>query len=403
MDADVLDFLLRPVGQRLLNAASSWYDDVDPLALNLRLRGLDGGYRPDEVAAALTLVGLRRAAVSKFGPAASRLYLTAAGLEQATHPVVARHRARRTHDAGLRACLDLGCGIGSDLMAFAGAGLAVTGVEQDGVTARMAAANLEVSGLAGTVVSAAAESVDRAAFDLVFADPSRRRGSARVFDPAAFSPPWTFVASLLEGTGSGAPVPQHAVVKLAPGLDHALIGRDVEAEWVSLDGQLRETALWSPAPTVARRRATVLGTDGSLLERTEEDAPLDAPPVARVGRYLYEPDPALIRAHLVSVAAAEVDGWLLDPHIAYVCSDREVQTGLAACYRVLEVLPYQEKRLRAALRQRGIGALTIKKRGIAVTPEVLRRRLGLTGQRQATLVVTRTPQSAVALLVDPVT
>jgi hypothetical protein len=45
--------------------------------------------------------------------------------------------------------------------------------------------------------------------------------------------------------------------------------------------------------------------------------------------------------------------------------------------------------------------LTIKKRGIDVAPEVLRARLGLRGSQPATVILTRTPGSAVALLVDP--
>jgi THUMP domain-like len=120
-----------------------------------------------------------------------------------------------------------------------------------------------------------------------------------------------------------------------------------------------------------------------------------------VGRFVYEPDPAVIRAHLVSTVVAEVDGRLLDPHLACVSADDEVRTPFARGFRVLEALPFKEKALRAALRSRGIGALTIKKRGIAVTPEDLRRRLALRGPEQSTLILTRTPGSAAALLVEP--
>ena len=57
---------------------------------------------------------------------------------------------------------------------------------------------------------------------------------------------------------------------------------------------------------------------------------------------------------------------------------------LARGYEVLEELPYQDKRLKAALRERGIGRLTIKKRGVQVVPEELRRRLALRGDAEAT-------------------
>jgi hypothetical protein len=138
-----------------------------------------------------------------------------------------------------------------------------------------------------------------------------------------------------------------------------------------------------------------------LATLTSDDDPGTAPS-GPVGRYVYEPDGAVIRAGLVTAVAAQVDGWLLDEHIAYLGSDREVATPYARGYEVLEQLPYQEKRLRAALRERHVGRLTIKKRGVAVEPDALRRRLGLRGDREATLVLTRAAGRGTALLVRPV-
>jgi hypothetical protein len=109
-----------------------------------------------------------------------------------------------------------------------------------------------------------------------------------------------------------------------------------------------------------------------------------------------------VRAHLVAEFAAAVGGWLLDPHLAYVSGREARTTPLGSSYRVLEAVPYREKALRAALRARDVGSLQIKKRGVAVTPEELRARLRLRGSAAATLVLTRTPRGAQALLVEPV-
>jgi hypothetical protein len=49
-----------------------------------------------------------------------------------------------------------------------------------------------------------------------------------------------------------------------------------------------------------------------------------------------------------------------------------------------------------------VGRLTIKKRGTAVEPSELRHRLDLSGDREATLVLTRVAGKQTALLVDPV-
>ena len=162
---------------------------------------------------------------------------------------------------------------------------------------------------------------------------------------------------------------------------------DVEAEWVSDEGDVKEAALWSPQLATARRRATVI-KGGGLVSLTDEDDPGDAT-VRPVGRCLYEPDGAVIRAGLVTAVAAGVNGGLVDEHIAYVTSDEAFSTPLARSYEVLEELPYKEKHLRAALRARGVGRLTIKKRGVDVVPDELRKRLSLHGEQEATIVLTR--------------
>jgi hypothetical protein len=120
-----------------------------------------------------------------------------------------------------------------------------------------------------------------------------------------------------------------------------------------------------------------------------------------VGAFLYEPDGAVIRAGLVTAVAAGVGGGLVDEHIAYVTSDESFHTPFAHAYRVLETLPYREKQLRLALKQRGIGTLTIKKRGVDVVPDALRKRLALSGEDAATLVLTRVAGVGTALLVKP--
>jgi hypothetical protein len=210
-----------------------------------------------------------------------------------------------------------------------------------------------------------------------------------VFDVEGWSPPWPYVVSLLE---------RSSVVKVAPGIPHFLVPDGVEAEWVSDDGDVKEAALWSPQLATVRRRATVIRGAG-LATLTDEDE--TAADVRAVGRYLFEPDGAVVRSGLVGAVAAGVGGGLVDEHIAYVTGDQELATPFARCYEVLEQLPYKEKALKAALRARGVGRLTIKKRGVQVVPEELRRRLSLRGDAEATLVLTRVAGKGTALLVHP--
>ena len=195
------------------------------------------------------------------------------------------------------------------------------------------------------------------------------------------------------------------MVKLAPGLPHDLVPEGVEAEWVSDRREVKEAVLWSGRLATTRRRATVIPStssgraSGGLATLTDEDDPGGT--TGPLAAYLYEPDGAVIRAGLVTAVAAGVGGHLVDAKIAYVTSEHEFRTPFARGFRVLEEVPYREKQLKAALRERRIGRLTIKKRGVSVVPEELRQRLSLTGDQEATLVLTRVAERGTALLVEP--
>jgi SAM-dependent methyltransferase len=394
VDLAAFQALLGPEGQRLLAHAEALLEQSQgeqaALAVASRLRR---SHPPELVAAAVTQAALRQHARAKFGADAAAMYFTGPGLEQASDAAVAGLRARRY--AQLNPVADLCCGIGGDLLALARTGRPgrqLAGVDRDPLAVAVARANVAALGLDDQVrvELADVESYDLSAYDGVFCDPSRRTLRGRVFHPAAYSPAWPWVVTLLSGD---------AGVKLAPGITHDIVPAGVEAEWVSVRGDVKEAALWSGRlATGATRRATVLPAGDTLVA----DGSLGVPAVRAVGRFLYEPDGAAIRAHLVAEVAALVGGWLIDPAIAYVSADAWVPTPFARAYQVTDVMPFGLKRLHAALRSRGVGRVTVKKRGSAVLPEQLQRELRLTGEEEATVVLTRCAGAPVALLVDPV-
>jgi hypothetical protein len=386
MDVETLTNLRTPEGRKLLSQTVDAVDE-DPFALGTRLRR---DYPAALVAAALTQAELRNRAKEKFSPAdAERMFFTVNGLEQATRHSVSAHRARRFAERGGRV-VDLCCGIGGDLIALARAGVPATGVDVEPLTAAVATANVEQLGLAATVIQADATSIDRSDFAAVMCDPARRTDRGRVFNPDAYRPPWPFVEELLTAT---------ACVKVAPGVPHDRVPAGVEAEWVSDRGEVKEAALWSGelAGPAVRHRATLLPSGRTV---TDADLPTDQP-LGPIGRWLVEPDGAVIRAGLVTAVASEIHGWLMDPLIAYVTCDSEPQTELGRRYEVLETLPYNLKQLRAYVRDMAIGNLTIKKRGVDVDPAQLRRQLRPRGPESATLIVTRVANRAVVLVATP--
>jgi SAM-dependent methyltransferase len=355
------------------------------------LTSLRERYDPALVGAAVTQVRLRERARVKFGADAERMFFTTEGLEQATRAAVADRHAHRFAAAGADRVLDLCCGVGGDLVAAARAGLAVHGVDRDAPTVAVARANADALGLGDRATVEVADVTGLAlGGPAAWIDPSRRAGGRRVFDPRGYSPPLAFVERL------AAAVPLTGA-KVAPGIPHHAVPPGAEAEWVSVDGEVKEAALWFGRLATAPRRATVLPAGVTVVGSTP-----DPPPVGPPGEWLVEPDAAVIRAGLVGEVVATVPGGrLLDRSIAYVAADRAPATPLARGWRVTDVLPFSVARLRALLRARGVGRVTVKKRGSAVDAEALRRQLRLTGSGEAVVVLTRLAGAPTVLVCDP--
>ncbi len=386
VDVDGFSSLLAPDGQVLLGRLRG-FDPADEIAIVTRLRR---EYPARTVAAALTQARLRGRAEAKFGADAHRMYFTPDGVEQATRTAVAEHRAARFAGLGVRRVADLCCGIGGDAIALARKGIEVLAVDRSPLTCAVAEANARALGLDGLIEVRQADvaEVTTDGYDAVFVDPARRGGRGRVFDPEAYSPPLSWAVA----AARRAP---HAALKVAPGIPHDAVPEDAEAEWVSDRGDVKEAVLWFGTEPGARR-ATLLPEGATLTGGS-----LPSPPVGPVGRYLYEPDGAVIRSHLVAEVAARLGGRLIDETIAYITADELRPTPYATAYEVTDTLPFNLKKLKALLREREVGTLTVKKRGSAVEPEELRRRLKPQGPNSATVLLTRAAGAPVMLVGAP--
>lgn len=410
MDAAMVDRLAGGEGWGLLQSLPA-YDEATSLGLALRLR--EAGFDADLVSAALTQSRLRARARDKFGDFADGMLFTPDGLEQSTRLAVAARHAHRYAAAGLRDVHDLGCGLGADAMAFAGLDLDVSAVDSDETTARVAAVNLR-HWPSARVSRARVEDVRLPAGETarhlgVWLDPARRvsgvadaRGrTRRVFSLDAISPSWRQVQAL------AAQVPATGA-KLSPGFPHGSIPRGAEAQWTSWGGDVVECAIWwGPLATTPGRSAAVCTDQHTHVVTEREAAPgADRPPlpsVGDVGPWLHEPDRAVIRAGLTGALVAALDGAELDTGVGYVTSHTASEVPWARRYRVVEAMPLSTKALARWLRDRGHDRITVKKRGVTLDADALRRQLKMTGRgkggSEATLVLTRVAGSQVALVV----
>ncbi|MCC9310355.1 class I SAM-dependent methyltransferase [Kitasatospora sp. RB6PN24] len=385
MDTDTFTALLTGEGRRLLDEVRG-LTPSDELAAATRLRR---AHPAELVSAAIGQERLRQRARAKFGDDAERMFFTPNGVEQATRREVADWRAARFAALGVARLADLCGGIGGDAIALARAGISVLAVDRDPLTCAVATANAAALGLADRIEVRCADvtGTDTAGFDAVFTDPARRGARGRIFDPEAYSPPLSWAIEAGRATRYGA-------LKVAPGIPHEAVPADAEAEWVSDHGDVKEAVLWFGTGAGEPHRATLLPGRHTLTGGRLPD-----PAAGPVREYLYEPDGAVIRAHLVAEVAERLGGaTLLDPHIAYLTSDTLTPTPWATPYRITDVLPFNVKRLKALLRERRVGTVVIKKRGFAVEPDELRKKLRPEGVNSAVIVLTRIGTAPMMLL-----
>ena len=372
-----LDRLLSAEGRALLRLLPDGpLDPGEALGVGTRLRER---FPAELVAAALAQQELRVRGAAKFS-AAGRMWFTRDGLEQASGEALARHRATRY--AGFAVVADLCCGIGGDLCALA-PGRAAVGVDLDPVHLRMARENARVHGAEEVAVACAdVQSVQLPPALAVFADPARRAAGRRL--PAGESrPPLAWCLGLADRVAA-------VGIKAAPGLPLALVPSGWEVELLADRRELKEAVLWSPALASTTRRATVFPGPHTLAATATVDPDGLLPvPCRPPGAYLLDPSPAVTRAGLVEELARELGAWKLDPRIAFLSADRPLHTPFGRLLGVDASLPWNLKRLRQALRERGVGAVEVRKRGSAVDVADLTGRLRLRGDARAVVVLTR--------------
>lgn len=388
MDLPSFRSLLTPSGQEVLKAAV----DLEPQESDFlrHFTAFSRRYPPGLARAALEIAILRREAAAKF-PFADRLYFTRETLEQASPYEVSTYRAGRYRPFSRLA--DLGCSIGGDTLALAALAPTV-GVDLDLLRLALAKANLDALDLGDRAEFLLADLTSPLPFtsagQALFCDPARRSSGRRIFSVRDYRPPLSTLQAWL-------PRFPDLGVKISPGVKLVeLEPYQAEVEFISLNGALKEATLWFGSLKTTTRRATVLPGPHSLSAERQPALPLSEPRA-----YLYEPDPAVLRAGLVAALGAQLQAAQLDPDIAYLTAGELHPTPFARAWAVVDWFPFGLKRLRAYLREHGIGRVTVKKRGSPIQPEALIRDLRLSGEHERVVFLTHLRGRPVVVICYP--
>lgn len=353
------------------------------------LTPLQKKYPADLAKAALETAILRRKARAKFSRADS-MYFTRESLEMASNQIISLYRAERF--APFARVADLCCGIGGDTIGLASllslvgdlagrGGERLLALDRDSLHLALAETNLAAYDLRAVFAQSDLTVSPPPEAGAFFFDPGRRAGGRRKFSVRDYDPPLSLIASWL---------PRPLGIKISPGVQlNELADYDCEIEFISLNGELKEAVLWFGPLKTSTRRATLLSRHRPPVSfQPASSPPLPVPPLSPPRAFLYEPDPAILRAGLVKELAAQLDAGQLDPDIAYLTSDRLTPSPFARAFTIEAHMPFSQKRLRDKLRALNVGQVAIKKRGSPVEVEAFARSLKLKGDEARIVFLT---------------
>jgi hypothetical protein len=331
------------------------------------------------VRAAMGLQELRERAKEKFSRARD-MWFDRQGLEQATSELVARHKAKRFDGP----VWDLCSGIGGDAIALAERG-EVLAIDLNPAACLRTEWNAEAYGVKKSLTTQCGDvhvlvENAREIPDRVHVDPDRRAsGRGRSLRIEDGQPGLPFLKTLMDTVPGGA-------IKLSPAANFLGKFPEAEIELISLNGECKEATVWfGELAEPGTWRATVLPANESLAGNPL-DALCDIGPLAR---YLYDPDPGVVRSGLVNLLAEQNSLTRLDHAEEYLTSDDYHESPFIRGFEVLAELPNNDRAIRDYFRDRAVGEVEIKCRHVPIQAEAVRRKLPRTGQGKAVLVFAR--------------
>lgn len=337
------------------------------------------------VRGAISLRELRQKALAKF-TLGDQLWLDRVGLEQCTSELVAIHKSARFTGRVWDYCT----GIGSDAAALARRGCDVVTVDTDpacSLRAKWNAAILSPEHLPLCVCARAEDITDRSG--LLHVDPDRRVTQAtRAVRIEDYVPGLEQLQNWTREFAGGA-------IKLSPAANFGGKFNDTEIELVSVHGECKEATVWFGRLAGEKAwRATALPS-GETLAGDPMEAVADIRPL---GRYLFDPDPAIVRSGLVDLLAERLGLARLDAAEEYLTGDALVESAFVRAFEVEAELSNNPKEIRAYYRTSQVGQLEIKCRHIPVEIDRLRKQLELPGKEAGVLIFARVSGKARAVV-----
>ncbi len=336
----------------------------------------------------VTLIKLRRQAAKKFARAAE-MFFTPLNLEQSTSEIISEHIARRFRPEWKVA--DLTCGLGGNLIPLAERCRLAVAVDKLDSNIACAQANAAAYGVAEKIEFIVGDAYDniRPDVDAFFLDPARdREGKTKTRSLANSGP------ALFKILPEIFKITHNVGVKISPAFDYKeleTLPEKPEIEVIAEDNNCKVAMLWfGELKTASERRATILTKSAVYDFTVSETRPL-VPISPRPENFLYEPNKAIIKAHLIEELAASYGLSKINRQLSFLTGDALVGTDKPGIFRIFKIracCPFALKELKAYLKAENIVRVNIITKRFPLQPEELYKKLKLKEGGDLFLIVT---------------
>ncbi|MFW9876442.1 MAG: hypothetical protein ACFFG0_25390 [Candidatus Thorarchaeota archaeon] len=325
------------------------------------------------------------------------------GLAQASSKYVAEYRTwkMRQRLGPIHASLDVGSGIGGDTIAM-GMRWKVFSIEIDPSTMDMLKHNVNVYNveknfdfILGDILKLIYDTEFQEKIkgvDCIFFDPSRRTVEKRTVKIEEYEPPLSLVEKLKQFS-------ENICVKIAPGVDLSYITPyDCDIEDISYRGEVKETVLWFGKLKINSEKNSIIATKLPEKISLVQSSLKYKIPLSKPKKYVYEPDPAFIKAHLISDIAKKYDLFQISNKIAYLTSNSFIDTPILKCYNILAYKDLDYNLINETLNELNLGKMDFKARGVKIDLKHIHNKVRGTGKNKILIIFTRISNNPAALI-----
>ncbi|PLX21529.1 hypothetical protein C0584_02280 [Candidatus Parcubacteria bacterium] len=322
----------------------------------------------------ITLLKLRKKSINKFSKS-EEMFFDSLGLEMSTDERVSKHIAERFKRS--KKVLEIGCGLGGNTI-FLANNSRVLAIDRSETSVEIARHNTKIYGVENEVDFKIGDALDYLDenIDAVFIDPMRAREGKTKTRSFLNSEP-----NIIEALPRIMKHTKNIGIKVSPAFDYKelkLLPEAPEVEVIALKNENKVAMLWFGDLRMNKSKATII-SEKNHVEITDKGNFGEIIVQKEPKEYIYEPNKAIIKAHLIDELADEYNLSKLNKNIAFLSSAKKETSEdyKFKTYKLVDYQPFSLKSLKKNLKARRIERIEIVNRGTPINAGKLAKELKL--------------------------